>query len=67
MRPSLFQVRVGTQSLGNTPSPVDNLATSNLDIPLGIAPADGSYPIMVDVQGDGYSEGSMTLYVWYVQ
>ena len=61
-----LSLHVGPINLSPNIDPTDSAAVSSLVYTTLQASVDGSYPITVEVQGDGYSDGALTIYVWYV-
>jgi hypothetical protein len=61
-----IQVKVGSVYLGDALGPLDYPVRSGLDTAAKVAPSNGSFPIMIDIQGAALTDGWLTIYVFYV-
>ena len=61
-----LQIKVGAVDVAGGIEPVGNLTGSRLDGPVGPSPADGSYPISLEIRDTAVLSGALTIYVWYV-
>jgi hypothetical protein len=61
-----MQVKVGSVYIGGAPNPVSETVYGGPGSSVNVAPSNGSFPIMIDIQGAALTDGWLNIYLFYV-